>query len=143
MDAEGGIAVRSRAGARPWTVRHPLPEVDGVSTSYPGVGPAVRGDVDGDGHADLVVSDPEANALGARRKVRGTAGFAAVLSGADLTPLLTVTGAATGASSGLGTAVLDLGDLDADGFADLAVVASGSLHAFAGAAGRRSCSLAD
>jgi hypothetical protein len=85
------------------------------------------GDVDGDGWDDFAVGGSHSAAL--------APGCVVVYSGATLQPLVTLTSGAAGAD-GFGWAVAKAGDVDADGFGDLAVSAPGETVGALGAAGR-------
>jgi FG-GAP repeat len=96
---------------------------------------ALVGDVDGDGHADLLVGAPKSDAAGSN------AGRAYLYSGRDHALLLTHDGAAW---DQLGASVSAAGDLDGDGGADLWIGApfsdsggfnSGSAYARSGSSG--------
>jgi hypothetical protein len=73
------------------------------------------GDVNGDGHADLIVGDPSSDAGGL------LSGVITVYSGADGQVLYTIPGAP---SDLLGSAVCGVGDVNGDGFGDLAAGAT-------------------
>ena len=87
-----------------------------------GAAVAGAGDVDGDGLADLIVGGPGAGA-----------GRAIVYSGSDGSVLYNLTGEAGG--DAFGVAVNGADDVDADGYADFIVGATG--HSTAGAAAGR------
>ncbi len=74
---------------------------------------SIPGDVNGDGIPDVYASDWANAAKGPQT------GRIYVLSGADGSEIFTLTGEAAG--EGFGTSPSDAGDLDGDGFADLAV----------------------
>lgn len=94
-----------------------------------GVSVAGAGDVDGDGHGDLIVGGPQADLPG-----QLDAGVALVYSGATGNALYTFQGTA---GIQLGWSVAGAGDVDADGSPDLVV---GAPHADpAGVAGAGSC----
>jgi len=95
----------------------------GAEATADGFGPGrAVGDVNGDGHADLIVAAYTSSA-GAP-----FAGKAYVISGADGTTLRTIT--STVAGDNFGVDALGLGDVDGDGFTDYLVTAAGG--AFAG-----------
>lgn len=84
-----------------------------------GVSVSGIGDLDGDGHDDLLVgaAGDDANGL--------DAGVVRVYSGADWSPLLVLEGAAPGL--GLGWGASDAGDVNADGFPDLVTVTTSAV----------------
>lgn len=83
-----------------------------------GTAVAGAGDVDGDGRADVIVGAPRHSPAG-----RAAAGMVRVFSGATGALLREFTGSA--ASDLLGVAVAAAGDVDADGYDDVVVGASG------------------
>ncbi len=94
-----------------------------------GAAVASAGDFDGDGVGDVVVGIPGADQGGT------DAGRAQVFSGATGAVLLTVDGVSAG--DALGSAVAGVGDVDADGYADVGIGAPGfDLSAAAMDAGR-------
>jgi hypothetical protein len=86
---------------------------DGAATDLASHFISVAGDTDGDGLADLYISDWM---HGARGPVTGRVW---ILSGADLKPRLELTGGGPGAGFGIGDA--RAGDVDGDGTADLVI----------------------
>lgn len=89
-----------------------------------GAAVASAGDVNGDGHADVLVGAPCANANGAQ------SGAAYVISGTTGKTLLSIPGRAAGDHFGIGTGAL--GDVNGDGVPDSVV---GAADAGAGARG--------
>jgi hypothetical protein len=80
---------------------------------------AGAGDTNGDGYADVVIGDPQAQAV---RVFLGRAG------GLQSTPSATLTGAGAGVTSGMnfGVALASAGDVNGDGYGDLIVGAAPS-----------------
>lgn len=109
---------------------------------------AGAGDVNGDGHPDVIVGSPSGHG--------GRPGFARIYSGKDGSVLLQLNGECTPPSAvrslgdpdcprGFGTSVTGCGDLDGDGHADVAVgdigrstgvLVPGGVQAFSGKSGK-------
>ena len=87
------------------------------ASAWDRLGSVVRyvGDVDGDGKADLAVGTDPRDAAGDPTAL----GYVRVLSGADGTEIHAFSGAAL--DTGYGSRLAALGDVDGDGFADLAI----------------------
>ncbi len=109
--------------ATPWHVR--TSRLDGPPGSQAGYAVAGAGDVDGDGHADLLIGAPGADGGdGAAWLVWGrVGGFGARFDIADGS--VRFINGAPGQGAGLGTAVAGFGDVDGDGRADLGIGAPG------------------
>jgi hypothetical protein len=97
---------------------------------------ALVGDVDGDGHADVMLGDP-----GCPRYAKDMPAcdvghaylFLGTRDGIAPTPATTITATAT--DTLLGNAMLPLGDVDGDGHADVALLARDALHVYLGGPG--------
>jgi hypothetical protein len=105
----------------------------GSNTSYFGAAVAGAGDLDGDGYDDLIVGMPgEGDGVGAAVVYRGSP------RGVSPDPLGTLTGVAAGGA--FGEHVAGVGDLDGDGYPELAVGAwlandaAGAVYLFSGEA---------
>ncbi len=107
---------------------------EGNVNDFFGIRVSGMGDVNSDGHADVIV--------GAVQWLNNGTGYAAVFSGADGSVLYTLTGLAVGDQ--FGYYVDDVGDMNADGVSDVAVgawqadpagVQSGQAFVFSGADG--------
>jgi hypothetical protein len=127
----GHAYVRSGAtGARLLTLR------GAPARAHLGAAVSSAGDINGDGHSDVLVGAPCAGTTGAE------SGAAYVFSGADGTVLRTFAGHAAGDHLGIGTAAV--GDLDHDGITDVAVAATdagtkhrGVVSVFSGRSGKQ------
>ncbi len=108
------------------------PEAAPIALTSHGVSGLVAGagDVNGDGFADVMAADDEANDYaGAVYVYLGGTG------GPSTTPTTTLTNAALPApNAGLGTAIASAGDVNGDGYADILVGALDGADAYAGAA---------
>ncbi|MCH2107048.1 MAG: integrin alpha [Planctomycetes bacterium] len=109
-------------------------KLEGSVNDFFGVRVSGMGDVNADGHADVIV--------GAVQWLNNGTGYASVYSGADGSVLYTLTGLAVGDQ--FGYYVDDVGDMDGDGVGDVAVgawqadvggVQSGQAFVFSGATG--------
>ncbi|MEM7203186.1 MAG: integrin alpha [Planctomycetota bacterium] len=107
-----GLGLLAPVAAQP-----PLSQLNGSAGAQFGRAVAAVGDLDGDGHAEVLVGAPidSTSSPGA--------GAAFLYSGATGTVLRTVLGAV--ADDGLGAAVAGLGDVDGDGVPDYAIAAPG------------------
>ncbi len=104
----------------------PLYRVDGPGpNAQMGIGLAGVGDLNGDGFGDFALGAP-----GAMARAGVASGVVSVISGADGATLFTLEGAAAG--DGFGSQVVALGDLNGDGFAEIAISAT----SFEGATGQ-------
>jgi len=93
-----------------------LHKLEGSADDFFGIRVSGMGDVNGDGHADVIVGAVQWLSLGT--------GYARVFSGADGSTLYTLTGLAY--QDQFGYYVDDVGDMDSDGVNDVAVGAWGS-----------------
>jgi len=85
-----------------------------------GAAVAIVGDIDGDGHADVVVGAPGTD------EERGRAYLYLGAPGGVRGPVLTIQDPAGKPGDWFGAAVIGAGDLDGDGFADVAIGAPGA-----------------
>lgn len=99
-----------------------LYRMERVSSYNFGSSMALLGDVNGDGHADIAVGDPDGGNFAGQ-------GAVILYSGDDASVLHVLQGPE--ADSGSGTALLGLGDLNSDGAADVLVGAPGTVSSAA------------
>ena len=120
-DANAGAgAVHVYLGGPTMLARKPSTTIAGPDVAFGGFGSvvAMAGDVNGDGFADVLVGAPESISKSGRAYL-----FLGGSSGLPLLPNARFDGATAGDS--LGASVAGVGDLDGDGFADIAIGSPG------------------
>ena len=117
----GAGAIQVFAGGPTMIARGPSQTIAGPDIAFAGFGSALAlaGDVNGDGYADLIVGAPESISKRGRAYV-----FHGGASGVAPTASATFDGLA--ANDYLGASVASIGDVDGDGFADIAIGAPGA-----------------
>jgi hypothetical protein len=118
----GGGAAYLFTGTATWPVQNDWFTTGGATGRRHGHSVATAGDVNGDGYADAVVGAPEYGIIGGP-KTGSAAVYPGNATGLSTSPLMTIAGTYVGEQ--LGASVAPAGDVNGDGYADIAVGSPG------------------